>query len=78
MEIPKEVIEKAIEGGLVVKDEHVTCPDLLALDREFWIALGLALGWNETGGWYTNALNFYRLILTNQSTDEFWASLLSN
>lgn len=50
--IPKEIIEKAIEGGwrptyLALPHLHnIHCDYEIALDRTFWIALGKVLGWS--------------------------------
>lgn len=61
----------------------------IALDPEFWVALGKSLGWDDTGKdlhglegsglvsvWHSMALEFYDLILQNGDTDTFFQQLL--
>jgi hypothetical protein len=79
MQIPREAVEKAIEGGwkpdvndLFQSSERQT---KIALDPSFWQALGKALGWGETEVyswdgkptltmyWRLKADRFYDLIL---------------
>lgn len=120
MNIPKEIIEKAIEGGwfggysfsqdkyeegkyiFVMADDctheqfrqhqvrRLSSEDI-AFDPSFWQALGKSLGWNypvmRDGRWSPEhslmpnwrdcAQDFYDLILTNKSTDQFWSQLLN-
>lgn len=50
--IPREIIEKAIEGGWwagnKAKMSHANANwQIIALDSTFWQALGKALGWSE-------------------------------
>jgi hypothetical protein len=89
MNIPKEIIEKAIAGGwddyktirgcVVSPDEE---PMLAALDPTFWQALGKSLGWGmelgdrDNGAWKYTALHFYELILEGKDTTEFWEEML--
>lgn len=87
--IPKEAIEKAIEGGWEPYKTRTTLPNwqITALDPAFWQALGKALGWpSVTPGnsvmtqefpqtWRYHALHFYDLILTGGDTAAFWKSL---
>jgi hypothetical protein len=79
--IPKEIIEKAIEGGwkprnrIIGRAYYVYRPSQghfftkssntagfwmqwheVALDREFWICLGKALGWDKLSNKRSNAL----------------------
>lgn len=60
----------------------------IALDPTFWQALGKSLGWKDWEGKYSPAVNiqlawqyeahrFYDLILTGQSTEQFWEEILS-
>lgn len=87
MNIPKEAIQKAIQGGYGTR---FTSPEeimashsnyQLALSVPFWQALGKILGWPtirsiEGQAWQRNAHRFYDLILQGQSTEEFWDKLL--
>lgn len=64
---------------------------LIALDRDFWIAIGKVKGWSKgfigspeserenpalVNVWKVNARRFYNLILSQQPTDTFWTELL--
>ncbi len=89
--IPKQAIEKAIEGGWKKKGyiDHYT-DEIVALDPAFWQALGKALGWKtnklksmekqQPGDvfqhWYQRAMRFYDLILTGGDTEAYWEELL--
>lgn len=91
--IPKQAIEKAIEGGWQheIKDfaEYALATfnpsgirwQVIALDKTFWQALGKALGWVPDyaleAGWGHYAHMFYRLIHTGGDTEKFWADLLN-
>lgn len=85
MNIPKEAIEKAIEGGWIVgiEGEMVTLRwEIWALDRTFWQSLGKSLGWPENRKtqyskleWEWQALEFVRLILQGEDTSDFWKEL---
>lgn len=103
MTIPREIIEKAIEGGwrnrnLVNPQKYLMAPlrpfgvgtalamydAYITLDPTFWIALGKEAGWKvdesnkySVDTWRSVAHIFYDLILTEQSTDQFWADLLT-
>lgn len=62
----------------------------VALDPTFWVALGKALGWATKNTWTKPKLQqvlsvnewpiaahrFYDLVLTNQSTEQFWKDML--
>ena len=85
--IPKQAIEKAIEGGW--KPDKITMygaqewRDLFALDPTFWQSLGKALGWRDFVDdenvmsayfgetWRYNAMRFYDLILTGGDLEAF-------
>jgi hypothetical protein len=105
--IPKQAIEKAIDGGWLYLGsegkllrrgdelrwqhdgftERIEIAEVV-LDPSFWQCLGKALGWgnykvsSNPGGnvprWNYEAKRFYDLILTKQSTEAFWADLLSS
>lgn len=54
----------------------------IALDPDFWAALGKKMGWPDTldgyEGWKLKAVNFYRLILRKASQEEidnFWKTV---
>lgn len=78
--IPKQAIEKAIEGGWKnseyewatshVQDAVVVelAARLIALDRTFWQALGKALGWNEANG----KVGAYHSFVDGKIVDEYW------
>ncbi len=63
MNIPKEAIEKAIEGGwreddadfinlaLSWRNDEDVRWEQIALDPSFWKCLGKALGWKESKRW---------------------------
>ena len=76
--IPKQAIEKAIEGGYTeawIKDGDVYTEhphSSIVLQATFWQAL-----FPGTRDWLFNAHRFYDIILTGGSTDEFWATLLT-
>lgn len=86
--IPQEIIAKAVEGGW---QQKYTFDEVIALDKNFWQALGKALGWrehkqpcqclechwNKKDGWNNYAHRFYNLILNEQETDSFWQNLLN-
>jgi hypothetical protein len=90
--IPKQAIEKAIEGGWLEANQpwlqqHLMSDSYhIALDPSFWQALGKALGKEnhmealahdwDVPWWRGQALNFYDLILTGDDTEKFWADLL--
>lgn len=87
MTIPKEIIEKAIQGGWSTPTpgkwiENEGWYAHVALDPSFWQALGKSLGWGEGSGgievwdWHGYARNFYDHILQGHDTDEFWKELL--
>lgn len=76
--IPKNVIEKAIEGGWANAyaldwDGHAEA----IIDPLFWQSLGKALGW-MSGDWKGNAHQFFDLLLTSGDTSRFWKDLLEN
>lgn len=77
--IPKTIIEKAFEGGYKSRVGDLVSWEEIALDPAFWQCLGKALGWERYtmpyGDWKMYARRFYDLILTGQSTDEFWKEL---
>ena len=86
MIIPKEAIEKAIEGGWndARLDYEATYADI-ALDHSFWQALGMALEWEGAidrrpfaTEWENYAHAFYHRILTGGDTQAFWDELLTN
>lgn len=74
MNIPKEIIEKAIEGGWLVegaskenveffkKAGHDRMWELVALDPTFWASLSKACGWEQEDQ------NTHRLIQLSGST----------
>lgn len=96
--IPKQAIERAIAGGWggfgwgEGKWSGSRVPGIesnhwrdIALDKDFWQALGKALGWltcdceQKTCAarwWLTNAQNFNTCILTGGDTDAFWRELI--
>lgn len=93
MQIPKEVIKRAVAGGwqnqsntpISLVTGHTEQWERVALDPTFWQALGKALGWEklETNSaewfeWSENAHRFYDLNLQGQDTTAFWESLLAN
>jgi hypothetical protein len=50
-------------------------------DPLFWQALGRTLDWeenNEEAEWFEHSMKYHELILTEQSTDEFWNKLLGS
>lgn len=89
--LPREAIEKAIEGGWANKEKCSYYDDFFhwefaALDPSFWQSLGKTLGWNEHDGalthfgmeegWRFHAIRFYDLILTDGDTKVFWDEVL--
>lgn len=92
--IPTEILELAVQGGWKIPDEfpHRSLkqlykegwfePHKVALDREFWIALGKKLGWGDVPPvppmWQFHAMSFFDLILSGQDPTEFWNSLIAN
>lgn len=90
--IPKRAIELSIEGGYEIaynmsQTKGTMRQNEIALDPEFWSALGKSLGWDEEvtssnfkidsmSGWEHYALWFTHLILTGGNTESFWAELL--
>lgn len=72
-------------GYLEIYPEQIVC------DPTFWQALGRALGWDDqealeeykgvrryVPGWEINGEEFLHLILTQQSTEEFWKEKLNS
>lgn len=92
MNIPREAIEKAIEGGwnpsgsaTISMQEAIERLryEEIALDPTFWQALGKSLGWaggNETAEMFaaTQLHKFVDLILQGKSTEAFWQELLAH
>lgn len=85
MTIPKIVIEKALSAGWQPPNLELQHNAVFALDPDFWVALGKALGWNtsryepivkERYEWEGNAHRFYDLILIGGDTEKFWQELL--
>lgn len=86
MNIPKIAIEKAIEGGWYpnaheqgINWSGIDQPwQVTICDQTFWQALGKALGWGKARAEnpWPEAHRFYDLILTNQSTEQFWKNML--
>lgn len=90
--IPKEAIEKAIEGGWQVEDVLQTGNLIVdtkfmhqqaTLDPSFWKCLGKAQGWQGKHEPLTDMLvlqahvhKFIDLILTGGDTEKFWRELL--
>lgn len=90
MNIPKEAIKLAVQGGWNSSSNSVdeavrgdisklydTELAYIALDPTFWASLGKALGW-ELGMDETHAHRFYDLILRGKDTTAFWKELLTN
>lgn len=92
MNIPKEVIEKAIEGGWVSEypQEGTWLANYenyrAALDPTFWQSLGKSLGWDSHmlmwvgtyyDEWQYRAMRFYDLILQGKDTNNFWKEILN-
>lgn len=93
MQIPKNVIEKAIGGGWNWFGYYTHADNLaplhkaeyaeIALDPTFWQALGKSLGWDNRGKHldhvaFAYARKFYDLILQGKPTEEFWNLILTN
>lgn len=86
--IPKEAIERAIEGGWADFDPSTSIIydtgywQVIALDLRFWKCLGKALGWDadyKPGNrplWHIQAFEFYDLVLNGYGPDEYWKELL--
>lgn len=86
--IPKQAIEKAIEGGWQPTIPHERMPTAsIALDPTFWQALGKGCGWVEKHTpdhlecpdlecWCNIANIFTRIVLTDGDTEKFWKELL--
>lgn len=88
MNIPKEAIEKAINGGWIAtarkenNNADYICEHLLknddvfwrcyVTDPSFWQSLGKALGWTEYGEYEIDRKSDYELGLTGYYGDE-WA-----
>lgn len=86
--IPREAIEKAIEGGgwvdadiawrLWRHDEM----EYIYTNPTFWQALGKTLGWKEPTNknvqsfWEFKAHCFYQIIISGGDTAAFWVDLL--
>jgi hypothetical protein len=92
--IPKEVIEKAMEGGWLERDRPISPmpPDVLqsmidwestALDPKFWEGLGKALGQSgeDPEGRprvFRRADDFFHLVVSGDDTGRFWKALLAH
>lgn len=87
--IPKQVTERAIEGGyspswnIKALEDFPELYDRMVLDPTFWQALGRAL---DSKAHYhtmyeidalTTGIEFFRLVLTGGDTEKFWAELLN-
>lgn len=95
--IPTEILELAISGGWTgglqakthTKDYIIGYVEMnlerVALDREFWVCLGVALRkdvnpetHSETNWWYWKAKEYLDLVITGQDPTEYWNELLAN
>lgn len=73
--IPKQAIEKAIEGGWKNSENIYPHWSVIAFDKTFWQALGKALGWEELD-WIPYGQHFAKVILTGGDTEAFWKEIL--
>lgn len=85
MNIPEKALELARQGGWDITDGHGYF-EAIALDKDFWIGLSKALGWNtsryepvvkERYEWEENAHRLYDLILTGGDAEKYWKDLLT-
>lgn len=81
---PAEVYFQSFSGGEL--HEHTIALSAVALDAEFWKALGNALEWFEGSEyeweeenekfWLGEASRFTYLVLTGGNTEAYWTDLL--
>lgn len=84
MNIPKEIIEKAADGGWKISIRHrergtgYEVDEKVVLDPNFWQALVIREKWDTSedrfGDWLYYAHRFYDLILTQKPNDAAFPS----
>lgn len=75
--ISKLAIEKAVEGGWFREWADQVPWQSIALDPEFWQALGKSLGWKSDLAWLHEGQRFCSLVLVGGNIEAFWNELLN-